>query len=50
MNISQYDILQHNGQSVLVLAVDPDPRASVWVSMVADPDSSRFVSRAELTK
>jgi len=38
----------YNGQSVIVLARDSDPRASVWVRFAADPDRSAMVAPSEL--
>lgn len=38
----------YNGQPVVILARDSDPRASVWVRFVSDPDRSAFVAPSEL--
>lgn len=37
-----------SGRRVRVIAVDSDPRATVWVCFLDDPDQDRFVPRNEL--
>lgn len=41
--------IYHAGQEVKILAADTDPRASVWVYYVANPDHDAFVLPSELT-
>lgn len=45
MNTKTY----YNNIEVRVISSDPDPRADVLVVEVANPDTSHFVSREDLT-